>query len=133
MKRFDERIGGGCLCGAVRYSIAAYEEAVHCHCAACRRASGAAFLTWVSVRKPDFRLEAGQPSHFRHSPIADRQFCRECGSTLFMTYDGDAETSVTLGTLDAPDLVKVDRNIFTAERLELVHGFETGISDHRNH
>ena len=41
---------GGCLCGSVRYRATGKPIApTHCHCETCRRVSGAAFMTWVSV------------------------------------------------------------------------------------
>lgn len=43
---------GGCLCGAVRYEATGRPHNVtHCHCADCRRSSGAAFVRWASFRR----------------------------------------------------------------------------------
>ena len=43
-------LAGGCLCGAVRYEIDGAGGGVsHCHCGMCRKASGAAFVTWIGV------------------------------------------------------------------------------------
>ena len=56
--------------------------------------------------------------------------CPACGSPLAMIYRGDAEVSVTLGSLDAPDLVEVSANIFTAERMPLADGFDRRLPDH---
>ena len=40
------KLGGGCLCGAVRYESDALTGPIaHCHCATCRKAHGAAFAT----------------------------------------------------------------------------------------
>jgi hypothetical protein len=56
----SERRNGGCLCGAVRYSIALPPQWVaHCHCSMCRRAHGAAFVTWVGNLRENVRLEQG--------------------------------------------------------------------------
>jgi hypothetical protein len=41
---------GACLCGAVQFELQLPATWVaHCHCTMCRRAHGAAFVTWVSV------------------------------------------------------------------------------------
>jgi len=46
---------GGCSCGAVRYRVGMPPLWVaHCHCSMCRRAQGAAFVTWIS---PGQRLD----------------------------------------------------------------------------
>jgi hypothetical protein len=41
---------GGCFCGAIRYRVPLPPLWVaHCHCSMCRRAQGAAFVTWLGV------------------------------------------------------------------------------------
>jgi len=41
---------GGCLCGAVRYRmVGAPLSSAICHCASCRRASGAPTVAWLTV------------------------------------------------------------------------------------
>ena len=76
---------GSCFCGAVRFSIAKIRGVAHCHCTMCRRAHGAAFVTWVTVKRPDFHLDAGEESltTFRSSGSALRRFCGSCGTMLF--------------------------------------------------
>jgi hypothetical protein len=49
----------------------------------CRRAHGAAFVTWVGVARSAFRLLSGEPVRYRSSEAATRSFCGKCGSTLF--------------------------------------------------
>ncbi len=51
---------GGCLCGEVRYRAEADPfRVVHCHCGACRRLSGAAFLTFVAFKADGFAGAVG--------------------------------------------------------------------------
>ena len=53
---------GGCLCGAVRYEATGEPYNItHCHCADCRKSSGAPFVTWVSFRRHNFRFTHGTP------------------------------------------------------------------------
>jgi hypothetical protein len=51
----------------------------------CRRAHGAAFVTWVGVLLPQFEITAGRDrlTRYRSSDVATRSFCSACGSTLF--------------------------------------------------
>ena len=110
---------GGCLCGAVRYRAAADPvRAVSCHCAICRRVSGAAFLTFVHFPLAAFRWTEGEPTRYRSSAGAERGFCGRCGSTLTMheTVLGD-RVQVTLGSLDRPEDVRPDDHVWTESQL----------------
>lgn len=129
MTRFAKRLTGGCLCGAIRYSIGGYSSAVHCHCGMCRRATGAPFATWVSLPRSRFRLETEPPPAYRSSPEARRSYCAACGSQLFMAYGDDDEISVSLGTLDDPSAIEIGANIFAGGRLAQVRGFDAELRD----
>ena len=55
---------GGCLCGAVRYSVRG--EPVHvgrCHCADCRKESGSAFTVYAQWPVEAFEL-SGDVSNY---------------------------------------------------------------------
>ncbi len=81
-------VAGACLCGAVRFEIQLPTLfCAHCHCSMCRRAHGAAFVTWVAVAVGDFTVRAGEAelTRYRSSAHGTRSFCRTCGSTLFFT------------------------------------------------
>jgi hypothetical protein len=110
---------GSCLCGAVRYRATADPiRAVNCHCALCRRASGAAFLTFVHFPTHAFAWTAGQPTWYRSSTDAERGFCARCGSTLAMreTVLPD-RVQVSLGSLDRPEDVRPDDHVWTTRQL----------------
>ncbi len=110
---------GGCLCGAVRYAArAAPLRVVSCHCAMCRRASGAAFLTFVHFPAGAFAWTRGEPARYRSSAAAERGFCPVCGSTLSMHEAVLADrVQVSLGSLDRPDLVRPDDHVWTSSQL----------------
>jgi hypothetical protein len=57
----------------------------HCHCSTCRRAHGAAFVTWVGFESEQVRIVAGGDILRRYltETGATRSFCSRCGSTLF--------------------------------------------------
>jgi hypothetical protein len=82
------------LCGAISFEIAMPTKWIaHCHCSMCRRAHGAAFVTWVSVPKSAFRLTGGEKTLKRYasSEAASRSFCGTCGSPLFFEANRWAE------------------------------------------
>ena len=102
----DGCVVGGCLCGAVRFS-AAFPTlfCAHCHCAWCRRAHGAAFVTWFGVPAAAFSITRGSDRivWFRSSPQSERGFCGVCGSTLlFRSSLAPGEMHVALACADGP-------------------------------
>lgn len=81
-----QEVTGQCLCGAVRFVITLPTKwCAHCHCSMCRRAHGAAFVTFCGVQAGQLRLVAGEDALVRYasSSAARRSFCGKCGSTLF--------------------------------------------------
>ena len=84
---------GGCFCGAVRYSVIGTPfNATNCHCSICRRTTGAAFVTWFSVRTNEFHILHGQPEQFRSSAHGVRSFCGRCGTQLTFRFSDGNET-----------------------------------------
>jgi hypothetical protein len=80
-----ESFQGGCLCGAVRFTARTPTLfCVHCHCEWCRRAHGAAFVTWIGVPDDRFELTAAETlKWYASSEQSKRAFCTECGTTIF--------------------------------------------------
>lgn len=111
---------GGCLCGAIRYSISAEPKvSVNCHCSMCRRHSGAAFLSYLAVDRGAFRIEQGELVDYRSSADAVRSHCGSCGSPLTFVFDAEPESVwVTIGTLDDPDAIAPIENWFVNEKVE---------------
>ena len=111
---------GRCLCGAVQYTITEpLVSASHCHCESCRRAHGAAFVSWATVTARSLDVTEGRErlSRYTSSPGAHRSFCGTCGSPLFMRYDSEPEHAwVAFATLSAlPDRLP-DRHYSFEER-----------------
>jgi hypothetical protein len=79
---------GQCLCGTVRFAARPPTLfCAHCHCRFCRRAHGAAFVTWFGVPENQFKLLSGQGAltWYASSQQSRRGFCSQCGSTMFFT------------------------------------------------
>ena len=54
---------GGCFYGQIRYEAhGAPFNATLCHCADCRRVTGAPLVAWFSVARSDFQFVAGSPT-----------------------------------------------------------------------
>lgn len=79
---------GSCHCGSVRLVAALPSKWVaHCHCNDCRRAHGAAFVTWAGFRSEDVIVEdpAGRLHWYASSPGARRGSCSHCGTPMLFT------------------------------------------------
>jgi hypothetical protein len=69
----------------MRFSAARIAWCAHCHCTMCRKAHGAAFVTWAGIKRVDFKLLSGEAElrTYRSSQTAVRRFCGRCGTMLF--------------------------------------------------
>lgn len=105
---------GGCLCGAIRYRIdAAPRRTTHCHCLHCRRASGAAFVTWTEFPASGFRIVSGAPSRYESRSQVTRQFCGQCGAQLTYQHANEPATiDVTTCSLDDVDAVSPEDHVW---------------------
>jgi hypothetical protein len=116
----DHRIFGGCLCGAVRYQIAAPLCLIeHCHCSMCRKAHGAGFSTNAVVATDTLNVTSGADKicEYESSPKRHKCFCSNCGSQLFIRrLDRPEITVVTLGTIDGDPGARPQRHVFVASK-----------------
>ena len=99
-------ISGSCLCGAVSFQLTPPTSFVaHCHCSICRRAHGAAYVTWAGVKSEQLTIVTGLDDLvcYPSSPWAIRRFCRHCGSPLFYNADHlHGEIHVAVASLSWP-------------------------------
>ncbi len=96
---------GGCQCGAVRYALYAMPPTMSiCHCRMCQKAVGGPYAALVPNQPVDFAWTRGTPGTFASSNVANRDFCRDCGTPL--TYRGpSSRVNVSYGSLDEPQLL----------------------------
>lgn len=97
-------IGGGCLCGAVRYETPAEPVFVcKCYCTTCRRESGAGHLTIVVVPAEGFALTGVTKTltlkRENDAPPIPRTFCVECGTTVY-SKSSPKHVNIRAGTID---------------------------------
>ena len=101
---------GGCLCGAVRYTVRGEPTHVgRCHCADCRKLSGSAFTLYGQWPLEAFDL-AGELADFQ-----GERFCGTCGSRIGLIADEGVE--LYLGTLDdAPNGLVPEAEVWIKRR-----------------
>ncbi|MDP6345474.1 MAG: GFA family protein [Alphaproteobacteria bacterium] len=122
----EQSYEGSCLCGAVGFAIRPPTLFCgHCHCAYCRRAHGAAFVTWVGAAEGRFELRDGQVClvWYPSSKQSRRGFCSKCGTTLFFASTaapGEMHIARALiaGEIDRSPAI----NTFDDERVPWIHG-----------
>jgi hypothetical protein len=112
---------GGCLCGAVRYEVAADPVYTgHCHCRSCQRSSGAGHSTYVGVPRAAMTVHGETRSYAATGGSglqAWRHFCPVCGSQLFGIAEMDPGTATLYaGTLDDPSVIQPDAAINVRDR-----------------
>ena len=97
---------GGCVCGAVRYTVQAAPLSVYaCHCKDCQRFSGGPFSVAMAVRLSDFRVDSGEPARLAKPTDSGRvvgvRFCRDCGTRLWHEPAHSPHlVNIAAGTLD---------------------------------
>ncbi len=97
---------GGCLCGAVRFTLHERPTQIDvCHCSMCRKFSGGIELGVDA--DPDKIVWQGEENIriYASSEWAERSFCKICGSGLFWRtrakdWDGDPHFGLCAGALD---------------------------------
>jgi hypothetical protein len=95
---------GGCLCGAVTYTVTGrLRDVTNCYCARCRRFTGH-HMAATAADAGDVTIE-DPATHLTWHPVpgAAYGFCRSCGSSLFWRSDASpAVISICAGSVDPP-------------------------------
>ena len=122
----DETYAGGCLCGAVRYSLrgpSLFE--CQCCCKDCQKATGTGHTTIVGVLRSQLKVE-GEPAVFTNSGesggTVSRHFCGNCGGRLYTSGSLPGEVvMIQAGSLDLPHAVTPQNVIYFKDRVAWDH------------
>lgn len=113
----SETHNGGCLCGAVRFTVQGPLAAPDaCHCRECRRQSG---HYWASTDVPREAVTisgAEAVRWYQSSARVRRGFCGTCGAFLFWDVAGRAKLAIGMGAFDTPTGVALAHHIFVSEQ-----------------
>jgi hypothetical protein len=112
-------ITGGCLCGAVRYTIEAEPKFIrHCWCRDCQYIGAGAGTVNVFFPTEAVKVEGALAEHA--SPAASgnlmhRRYCPSCGTPVFTQTEARLHfLGVRAGTLDDPEIAKPQMAIWTS-------------------
>lgn len=110
---------GGCFCGAVRYQVTGTPLSVFiCHCASCRKASGAAMVPWATFHAADFSVTQGALQWHASSPGVTRGHCARCGTGINYRHAAKPdEIDITLASLDDPATLRPVAHIWVQDKL----------------
>jgi len=72
---------GGCQCGAIRFALSAPPAKISiCHCRMCQKAPARRSHPSPDIGHGDFVWTKGKPGRVPFLLIAERDFCRDCGT-----------------------------------------------------
>ena len=126
-----DKMSGGCACGKVRFTATIHDdEAYLCHCRMCQRATGSVSIAFKSVKQADVDWN-GEPDWFDSSPIAERPFCKACGTSLgFRFKEGSDKMDLTVAAFEDPSRFK-PKHHFGAESIQRPWLNTEGLPEHK--
>lgn len=125
-----DEMAGGCACGRVRYTAKVEnDEAYLCHCRMCQRATGNISVAFKNMKKADVAWN-GEPDWYRSSPIAERPYCRECGTSLGFAFPDGENMDLTIASFDDPSRFR-PKHHFGAESLHRAWINTEGLPEYR--
>ena len=116
-----ERVAhGGCLCGAVRFTVTGpLRDVLICHCVECRRWHGAPSASTACPRER-LVLDESRGLRWIDSPASDaharRGFCSECGSSLFWDPPDRDYVAIAAGSLDGETGLRIAGHWYTSQK-----------------
>ena len=128
----SEKMSGDCACGRVRFAATIRDdEAYLCHCRMCQKATGSVSIAFKSVKQADVSWES-EPDWFDSSPIAERPFCRDCGTSLgFRFKEGSDKMDLTVASFEDPSRFKPKWH-FGAESIQRPWLNTEGLPEHKS-
>ena len=113
-----DKMSGGCACGKVRFTATIHDDDAYlCHCRMCQRATGSVSIAFKSVKQADVEWD-GEPDWWDSSPIAERPFCSNCGTSLgFRFKEGSDKMDLSVAAFDNPARFR-PRHHFGAESIQ---------------
>ena len=108
-------LNGSCNCKAVTFTVVNGGRSVTaCHCGQCRKQPGHHWASGYAL-ETDFEI-TGQVRWYEASANAKRGFCPVCGAFLFWKAHDENGMSFSLGAIDGPTGLTLQKHIFTADK-----------------
>lgn len=126
-----EKMSGGCACGRVRFTATIHDDTAYlCHCRMCQRATGSVSIAFKQIKQAEVEWQS-EPDWFDGSPIAERPFCANCGTSLgFRFKEGSDKMDLTVASFDDPSQFKPQWH-FGAESIHRAWLNTEGLPEHK--
>jgi hypothetical protein len=106
---------GSCNCSDASFEVDGKIWGIsNCHCGQCRKQSGNVWASAV-VAQADIKI-MGDVRWYASSATAKRGFCPNCGCFLFWKHDTETSMSFSLGAIDGPTGLSIEKHIFVADK-----------------
>ena len=114
---------GRCYCGAIRLQARALPSATaYCHCADCRRVTGAPVAAFAAFDEADVTFSPNEGREISINPGVRRTFCQSCGSPLAGRYDYlPGKVYIAVGLLDQADDIRPNLHAHFSAKLAWLH------------
>jgi hypothetical protein len=111
-------LAGECYCRAVGYTVAdEFAYAMNCHCANCRRTTGAAFKPFAGIARDKLSVIRGADKLKTYGDEANHDaHCGRCGSLLYSVVRDGAFVHVAMGTLVDDPSIRPTAHIFVGSK-----------------
>lgn len=118
----EETFRGRCFCGEIRFEVRGpVLYCCFCHCESCRRASGGAFVPWVTFGKQSLSVPGPQIRLYHSSPGVTRGHCPNCGTSLTYEHaDRKGQVDIAMVAFDDPGLFEPVAHIWVEDKLASV-------------
>lgn len=115
----EDHLAGGCICGAVKFSIEdSFKAFYQCHCKQCQKLTGSAFASNIFTDPDNIEWLSGQDSitnYVHPSRDFSKSFCKACGSAVPFVNKTRTSLIVPAGSLNEFPEIRPQANIFTSE------------------
>jgi len=112
---------GSCLCGRVRFEVAApFPKLYQCHCSLCRKQGGSVSNTGLISAADRFRWVAGEEGigKWQRSTGFRSYFCQRCGSTVPNPLRDTGYVWVPAGALDDQGPLEIAAQLFLGSKFD---------------
>jgi hypothetical protein len=119
----SETFTGHCLCGNVAFESSSEPVMqANCHCDDCRRAAGAAYVSYAFIPKEALTITKGETASYEHAAdsgsVMVKRFCANCGSHLFGENSANASRiGVRVGAIDDASWFQPQVNVFASSKI----------------
>lgn len=116
-----EHLTGRCYCGACSISAGALLTSAYCHCADCRRVTGAPVTAFAAVAEGTVAL-TGPVKTITATQGVSREFCGDCGSPLSARFDYlPGHVYLPVGVMDDGEALAPRLHSHDSSRLSWLH------------